>query len=435
MAKHASHDLKYGHFGEPFYDTDERTWLNRRSPGTSYALQPLGSSYIVVDPLNVRHANEEAGSSSSQRKTNEDLRAHISTVTRLDPSLMTASELVVQHAHLSKDVTAISARHDPAIGDVMAIGRLADSSTRRPMSVAAFPATAFPATLRLVQIQLRKHGWDQNKSICIEVPQIDGEAGAWDAPAPIRQVCFADPVDSPPDAPQPLAVRTANGVSILRLAARREIVSWDRTRNLASRFDIVPVCMLSLEELEGVPPADVTFNPWYLQQIAVVDQQGTWRILEFNMRHPHQHGEPTEVARGAVDDQIVSDNAPEAKMLDDGWGRIAWAGDVHTIVIASRRSLGIFNIENKPVRLPSPDLEIAGTPHWILDVQTSAFDRSIIFVLTSVNLFCLQTKRLDMDDFESYSAAGAVTMVQCRHFRDPEDISLRLSDYMDGEGD
>lgn len=436
MANYPSHDLKYGHFGESFYDTDERTWLVPRSLGTPYVLRPLGSSHTVVDEPHVcRHDDGETGNNAPTGRPSTRLRAHISTLTRINPSLATAAELLAQHSTLSNDICAISARHDPAIGDVLAVGRLKDISTRRVMSIAVFPAAAFPATLRLVQIQPQRQGWEQNKSIWIEVPRIDGEVGSWDAAAPIRQLCFADPVDTPYGVPQPLAVRTTIGLSILRLTARRETGSWDHTQNLPSKFSVASLCTINLDDLAGVPPADVTFNPWYLQQIAAVDQQGTWRVWEsITRQRPDQHRRPIEFARGAVDDQIVSQSSVEGRMLDDGWGRIAWAGNAHTIVIASRRGLGIFNIENKPVRLQSPDLGIVGTPHWILDIQTSSFDRSIVFLLTSVNLFCFRMRRLDMNDPESYTAAGAVTLLQCRHFRDPEDISLRLSSYMDGDG-
>ncbi|GAB7350917.1 hypothetical protein MBLNU459_g1429t1 [Dothideomycetes sp. NU459] len=302
------------------------------------------------------------------------------------------------------------------------------------MSVAVFPATVCPAILRLVQIQPQKHGWEQNKSIWIEVPRIDGEVGAWDAAAPIRQVCFADLVDSLPGSLQPLAVRTAVGVSILHLAAKRGIASWDQTQNIPSRFDVSPVVALDLDDLAGVPPSDVAFNPWYLQQFATIDHQGTWRVWELGARQSlAQHGKPVAVASGATNDQVVSEDAADGIVLDDGWGKIIWAGNSHTIVTASRRSLGIFDIENKPVRLQAPELGIAGTPHWILDIQTSSFDRSILFVLTSVSLYCLRMRRLDMEDPESYMAYGASVLLQYRHFRDPEDITLRLSNYLDGD--
>ena len=127
-------------------------------------------------------------------------------------------------------------------------------------------------------------------------------------------------------------------------------------------------------------------------------------------------------------------DSANATLLDDGWGRATWAGNVQTIVTASRKCLAIYDIQGKPVRLQSPNLGISGTPHWILDVLVNPVDSTLVFVLTSTSLFCLRVRCLDEFDPESYSTAGAEVVLQCRHFRDPEDIGLGLSSHVDNEG-
>ncbi|KAG9607390.1 hypothetical protein KCV04_g18328, partial [Aureobasidium melanogenum] len=146
---------------------------------------------------------------------------------------------------------------------------------------------------------------------------------------------------------------------------------------------------------------------------------------------PSEHGKPVELCRGATNDQVIPDHETIASLLDDGWGRAIWAGNVQTIVTASRRCLGIYDIQGKPVRLQSPNLGLTGTPHWILDIMLNPLDPTLIFVLTSNSLFCLRVRCLDEFDPESYNTAGAEIVLQCRHFRDPEDTGLGLSNFVD----
>ncbi|THX43855.1 hypothetical protein D6D10_00865 [Aureobasidium pullulans] len=419
MADQLTTDLKYGHFGQAIYNSEDQTWLFPRNLESSSSLQPLGTSQLVFKS---QHAQSRPDSTTE--KPSIHLNRQIAELVNFDPTLAPGAHLLSEPAIVSGEVQKTAIRYDPTVGHLLAFGRVPDDSTKRSMPIVAFPAADHTHVLRLVQVQPQKHGWEHNKSIWIDVPRIYGESGIWHAPHPIRQISFAD-ADEDSNLARTLAVRTTLAVHILRIAAKRHASSWNSLTDTPSRFDTHQLCTLSLDLLGGVAPAHVAFNRWYPKQFVTVDQHGTWRVWDSSLRQlPSDQGKPTELCRGATSDKAVSDHEANATLLDDGWGRATWAGNVQTIVTASRKCLAIYDIQGKPVRLQSPNLGISGTPHWILDVLLNPVDSTLVFVLTSTSLFCLRVRCLDGFDPESYSTAGAEVVLQCRHFRDPEDIGL-----------
>ncbi|THY36645.1 hypothetical protein D6D01_00303 [Aureobasidium pullulans] len=419
MADQLTTDLKYGHFGQAIYNSEDQTWLFPRNLESSSTLQPLGTSQLVFKSHHVQSRPD-----STTKKPSIHLNRQIAKLVNFDPTLAPGAHLLSEPATVSGEVQKTAIRYDPTVGHLLAFGRVPDDSTKRSMPIVAFPAADHTHILRLVQVQPQKHGWEHNKSIWIDVPRIYGESGIWHAPHPIRQISFAD-ADEDSNLARTLAVRTTLAVHILRIAAKRHASSWNSLTATPSRFDTHQLCTLSLDLFGGVAPAHVAFNRWYPKQFVTVDQNGTWRVWDSSLRQlPSDQGKPTELCRGATNDKAVPDHEANATLLDDGWGRATWAGNVQTIVTASRKCLAIYDIQGKPVRLQSPNLGISGTPHWILDVLLNPVDSTLVFVLTSTSLFCLRVRCLDEFDPESYSTAGAEVVLQCRHFRDPEDIGL-----------
>ena len=451
MADQTSHDLKYGHLGQLLYNPTDKAWLSRRVFGSPYALQPLAPSQWALAPIlegaessshNQPHrrtsvASSHAPSDRSRPKPSRSVALSIPSLVRQLPTLAPGADLAVSLVHLSQQVTTGIARHDPLVGDLLAFGRVNDRSTRRPLEVAAFPARTSPTLLCLTQVQPQKQGWDHQKGIWIDVSRIGGESGNWHARQPIHQLCFCAMSDESLASTPFLAVRTSIAVHVLRISLRRHPAtdSSPHSSTVSSRFLVTPTHTLNLDMLGRVPPADVTFNPHYDKQIATMDQTGTWRIWDLSRQPVGTQGRPLELASGAAADDVVRNPLPEvSRVLDDGWGRVLWGPDTSTIVAASRRAIGLYDVSGKPMRLLSPDLGIAGTAHWILDIKTGPQTHSLVFVLTSVYLFCLRIQsltRVHPDDFET---AGAQIVFRTAHFRDPEDISLRLSTFMDTQG-
>ncbi|KEQ64564.1 uncharacterized protein M437DRAFT_82578 [Aureobasidium melanogenum CBS 110374] len=427
MADQSTTDLKYGHFGQIIYNPDDQVWLFPRILESSPTLLPLGTSQLVFKS---QHSQARVDPVTTE-KPSVHLNRQLSELLRFDPTTAPSAHILAEPAVASQEIQKTVLRHDPTTGHLLAFGRVPDHTIKRSTPIVAFPAADHAHILRLVQIQPQKHGWERNKSIWIDVPRLSGESGTWHAPHPIRQICFAD-TDEDSNLARTLAVRTTIAVHVLRIAARKHASSWNSLAGTPSRFHTEQLCTLSLNLFGGLAPAHVAFNHWYPKQFVTVDQYGTWHVWDSSLRQiPSEHGKPIELCRGATNDQVIPDHETTASLLDDGWGRAMWAGNVQTIVTASRRCLGIYDIQGKPVRLQSPNLGLDGTPHWILDIMLNPLDPTLIFVLTSTSLFCLRVRCLDEFNPESYDTAGAEVVLQCRHFRDSEDTGLGLSNFVD----
>ncbi|TKA67698.1 hypothetical protein B0A49_05875 [Cryomyces minteri] len=96
-------------------------------------------------------------------------------------------------------------------------------------------------------------------------------------------------------------------------------------------------------------------------------------------------------------------------LLDDGWARIVWIGNSHTLM------------------LKCPELGIARTAHWFLDLRSSPIHKDHVFILTSSNLFWLQVTTPEEKKNNNQSNAIAKVLLSWKHFRSDEDPSLRLS--------
>lgn len=432
MADHTTHDLRYGQLGQYVYNREDSIWLPRRSFGISYALQPLAPSDCAVKPAESPHSIHD---DVDDRKPSRRIRNQVSALARHAPGLRCAPELSAALVHLSEHVVDATARHDSTFGNLLTFGRVYIQSAKRTMEVAAFPSASSATSVCLMQVQLQKQGWEPHKSVWIDVPRIAGESGTWNAGHAIRQLSFSTPLsDDPHAATSYLAVRTCVAVHILRIALNKGVASWDEVNSCPSRFNLVASNVLSLDLLGGVPPAHVAFNPAYDKQVATIDQHGTWRVWELSRSAIGRVGKPLEIASGATADTSLSSALAEGSLLDDGWGRITWAGTASTIIVVSRKAIGVYDVEYKPVRLVAPDLGIAKTPHWILDMQMSPGRHPIVFVLTSTHIICMRIRSVYDQELPDYDTAGAYIVFRTPHFRDPQDITLTLSTFQDAEG-
>lgn len=442
QADQADHDLGYAIYHQLIYDSHESTWRFRRALNTfSPPLHPIAPSHCAVKPANTHFAHnhrehdDHVVDSLATAKCGylRSIRPHVARLVRHLPTLASVARLSTELARPSLDVTPTTNRHDPTTGNLLTFGRVSDLATRRTFHMAAFPSSPWDTSICLMQVQLQKQGWEQNKSVWIDVPRLSGESGAWDARQPVCQLSFSNRLDEPHALTPYLAVRTTLAVHVLHLSVRKGTSSWNHLHASPSRFRIVPTHSLNLDALEGVPPADVAFNPFYDKQFATIDQHGTWRIWDMSYQTAGDLGRPLQVCNGATSQHSVVDTAARDKVLDDGWGRVAWIGTSSTLISASRRAIAIHDVASKPIRLTCPDIGSVESPCWILDLQTNLSAHPIVFVLTTTEMICMHVHPLTYSDSEGLDRAGARILFRAYHYRDPTDISLRMSLSLDGQ--
>ncbi|EPS37151.1 hypothetical protein H072_9216 [Dactylellina haptotyla CBS 200.50] len=152
-----------------------------------------------------------------------------------------------------------------------------------------------------------------------------------------------------------------------------------------------------------------TVNPWYGEQIAVVDSKGQWSIWNFNLKQTHRSKyvsiTPRKVAKGEIKgfDPRISIQ----------WANIAWGSCQQDLFIATRTD--IFAIDIKTESKPSIHRNI---------IQDSPKDVEIVglfkYQYRSDCLILLTTYMLHLVEIKS----GIRSIVAWRHNRHPYDRSL-----------
>ena len=421
--------LNYGHFGEPSYDSENHEWRFPRQPGRTRELKLIGQPVRALkSPLQVPAAHVQSATERAQ---------NIKDLTHQYPELLPASSLLPGLVQVSEVIDDVTSGHDPTISELLAIGEAVDldskNRVRKSVSIAAVAGGAAGQVVRLVLLNNEKLGWKDSKNIRLSAfSSKGGEEGWWSGNgSPIQQLVFADAEGQPSSW---LAVRYYGAISVLRPQIRRDadtlpLAHVASNRNSPSRLNVNHVVTLQIDQAHDVQYSDVSFNPWYNQQIAAIDQKGFWAVWDMEKIEKQAKGKRFWTAKKIREGRLL-DGLPEGETLvshvTDGWGLVLWAGDISTIIVASRRTFAVFDIRGNPRRLFAPKLVSTATSEWILDVKRSSKDLAQVFVTTTSSIFWLQiTSSTGSHDGEEV-AAGAKCLLSWRHFRDPEDISLRL---------
>ncbi|KAF7191307.1 hypothetical protein HII31_07330 [Pseudocercospora fuligena] len=278
-------------------------------------------------------------------------------------------------------------------------------TTHRMVSVVASVAGEAGELLRISQVHLQRQGWEEDKELYLEVPILHGDEVTWDAQlGPVQQICFAQPVDRGECL---LAVRYLTKVLLVRPMYRRGKASGVSGSGISTE-------LLYAVDCAGLTHTDVAFNPWFGLQIAVIDQAGYWNVIEFNPRKLDR------VAKSWTTPGPIS-SADEKHPLYDGWARIAWIMNSETILVCVRRSIKLFRIgESEAVLQKTINSELLGDTDWILGFQQDGNHLDCCYILTSTYLILLQFRK---------NLQGELTVrtkARVRHYRNPEDLSLRL---------
>jgi RNA polymerase I-specific transcription initiation factor RRN6 len=178
----------------------------------------------------------------------------------------------------------------------------------------------------------------------------------------------------------------------------------------------------------------VSFNPWYVRQFAIIDQQGHWSVWDIEgQKRKRATFEAKPSRSGHIQDDLLPDQSLKSYNSADGWGRVMWAGGFSTLVLCNRQNLAIFDLKSKAKRLLSPQIVHSKSPDWILDIKRSTFDHQFVFVLTTSRVFWLQITEAGEYKDEEYGYAGARVLLSCQHFKN-QDEAAKLELFGENSG-
>lgn len=426
MVNRRTNDLNYGHFGQPIYDTEAGQWFFGRTPGRKHVFRQLGLWKTVVAAA--VHLEETAAPDGKRtlRKALQDAKVLVKNNSDLTP----AYSLLPDEAITSAAITSVVSTYDPAVGDLLSFGRAAQASGTKRHFLAAVPTGESGNILRLLLGFKFKHGWEITASPFLDIPSLDEESGWWtESCAPIQQLCFSQSDDRS----NFLAVRTPTKTTIFRPLYYDDSRPSSRSLQYVlppSRLSPRRVLEITLGDTGGVPHADVTFNPEYQRQVAIVDQKGGWSV--WDIEHGYQNRLNYRISctnRSSISRIESEDDTTKVLQKEDGWARILWVGDVNTILVSNRRKLDVFDIRGEvglPTILKCPQIIAPQTPDWILDVKRSPRKKSQFFVLTSSSLHLMEVHTLTEWEGSHEVESGVSILLTWQHFRGGDDTTLQL---------
>ncbi|KAK3108033.1 hypothetical protein LTR53_017806, partial [Teratosphaeriaceae sp. CCFEE 6253] len=406
MAEPARTDLPYGHFGHAAYDVDEQNWSFERHPGAGDDWRPLGLPRLVVEPaLDAPASLQAAQSALGGRRLNET-----NAVIKRFPELQPASPLLPQLLRVSEAVVSATARHDPLQGDLLAVGTIPSGFNRKPIAVAAFPAGPTGGDLGLTQVHWQRRGWHDTKLAWIEAPTIHGDEVKWKGKgAPIQQVVFADAIEGSDCF---VAVRMLTRTLVFRPATHDQPLRTSSTSRLEANLSLeVPIAMTG-----GVSHTDVAFNPWYVRQFALVDQNAGWSIWELAHR-------TTSNSKLICQHFANDESAKPVSASDDKWARIVWVHNPNTVAVCTRRRLVFYDTTGARSRVMTPISDDYPAAGWYLGLLRIPSRPDQLVVLTPNHLCVYQFQATGVDACDVKLAA------RIRHFRNPDDTTLTLTAF------
>jgi RNA polymerase I-specific transcription initiation factor RRN6 len=442
MAETDLNHLNYGHFGSATFDLESREWSFARDAATitlkQITIYHEGGASSEVVPAATHYP------STALSTRNTDANDDIKHLLRNHPEIVPASDLLYEFDVTSAAVQSTASTYDPLVGELFSLGsvtsgrkRTDDSKSRKsdsfsktenPRRIIATVTGEAGNVLRLALFYKATHGWGDDRSIWLRGETLkDTESGYWNGDAaPIQQVCFAQSEEKS----TLLAVRLP-----IRTVLFRPRYSHQRTRPAtrsahydlpSSLVDAHPILSLDIEESGGSPHADVTFNPEFQLQFAVVDTSATWSIWEIEKGRKGDKYSMSCSTQGYIIPLGDADLTGE-----DGWARVLWVGDVNTILVCNRRHLSIINITGGTSSyLSCPTMFGHRSSDWILDVKRHPTTRSCFFVLTSSFLFLMAVTTPGNPLGLNSGEVGAHILLSWKHFRGAEDFTLHISVQM-----
>ncbi|MCJ1308338.1 hypothetical protein MMC25_001991 [Agyrium rufum] len=355
----------------------------------------------------------------------------------------------------SERIEVAKERYDSTKGDLLALGRIHEASDdhkrTRSIDVAACVCGANGEDVRIAMLTSQYFTLEGNPDNSFRTHSFkESEQGFWCGPGdPVRQLCFSAQADRPGAL---LAVRNQRFLTILQPELKQKYVppsvfseARGKARYAASKVDANCLLSMSAGDLGLSTLADVSFNPWYDQQVAVIDDQGKWTLYELRKEHrkynvdliaqsileSSNHSEDSDpsvynvVAANAKPDKI--DEKDDGIPISDGWARVLWVSNFTTLLVCNRNAIAIYDFKggNHTMKSSQPKSVMKVGSGQILDVRRSDSDFSSVFVL-STDKVCLLRVRNSQGSDEDVANPPAQLELVWRHYRNPFDMSMQI---------
>jgi RNA polymerase I-specific transcription initiation factor RRN6 len=421
MADFSVYDLNYGHPGEPFYDLENRKWEFKRIPTLSRVWMVLEDSSDSASPSEQPLTPEPDQLNETSRQAKQRVHKFVSQ----DVQLSTLENLIRPYEQFSKLIIDVTATFDPAISDLLVLGNAFDVENKKTVQVLASPCGTSGESLRIVRLITEKRSWENQSDIWLDSPNLGGEIGFWSGlGAPIQQLCSSPAKYSS----SLLAIRLAREIIIFRPLLGQEVIPA-----AGSQTQALPPSVLHANPIGTIPAqttvlVDITFNPWYSRQLGLIEESGHWSIWEISWRQKSARITfcPKKLCTGQLRDKIYGQEqlSSEKAYIVGGWARICWFGNVHTIVVCSRRTIQVCSLTADNHISKFPRLLSDKESDWILDVRLLPTRPNFLLVLTTSKLFVVQaTASSELDDTLAHEITIALSW---RHYCEPGDITLSM---------
>ncbi|KAJ5689761.1 hypothetical protein N7462_004153 [Penicillium macrosclerotiorum] len=425
--------LHYGHVGRATYLPEFQEWVFSRSFAQPASIAYTGFTKTAIQsPV---HASRRITTKTIQSadktlipQTYPDLAAHWSSI---------------HDDSFSEIITTTASLYDPQVSSLLDLGYALDNrndDTRlRPSPIPIAAVVTGECGNKISFRTLVDDGAELATSTgisALRVPSIGhSETSEWSKRgAPIRQVCFAQSIE---EKGTWMAARLSQSTIIFRPTILREPVPMyngdDDMVALAlplqnSRLDANPVVEIPNSRTGGFPHADVTFNPWYPKQFAIVDTRGCWSIWEISGRHRRRRA--TWIAECKMNGSLSPryNQSDPISARHDGWASIEWIADFSTILVSDRRCSMLYQLRGGDVLPSVVELGMCKQSEWILDAQRSAQNTSHFFILTNYRLLWFDISVAPQND--QGLRPPLRSNLSWRHFRDSEDTTLRVSSLL-----
>ncbi len=337
---------------------------------------------------------------------------------------------------LAKAHDAVRTEHSRS-GSLLTMGRAVDpdrtSRSRRPRIICK-PSGGAGHVLELIKPDIERRGWGRYSAAKLTFLDVESsERGYWAGTGgAIRQIESADDEN---ESGAWLAVRQDTIITIFRplygkLHHFANPPTGFRPISYSSRLNPNPVATLATERMMTEDYMDVSFNPWYARQFAVVDARGYWSI--WDLERQDGKGSPEKLVPGKKgnlidghDQDLVSRSPPTDHA--DGWYRILWACNLNTVVVCNRRDIAVINITTAVASLQSIEILTGNSTELMIDLRQSPEHLNYLFILTTCRIFCVEVFPPGGDEEYQIAASGIKVKLSYQHFRDPNDETLRLT--------
>lgn len=403
-------------------------------------IKQIGQSSIILQPS---IKDDSLGYVQSAVKRTQNIRQ----ITQKLPEIAPGVSLLHELAQTSEIINAITSRHDPTTSTLFAFGKARDGSRKhqkrhsKAPDVPILAAVGGPArnAVRLLRLGKEELDWGEGRDdgLNILAPRNEEQGWWYGNGSPITQLCFGQ---AEGDSSSWLAVRYHGATTILRPLLLPGAVpvqapyylSFEGHHQSTCKIDPKPIITLPIQKTGFYPHADVCFNPWNSLQFAIIDQQGNWSIWELERSSNHRRiwsvkaGPKGTLSENDADDtnSVDADDTNSMDVDVEGWGKILWVTNGKTIAVVNRRLLLIASLEEPVKYFAAPDLSLAKSDDWILDVKPSPLNKTHLFITTSTRVFWLRVSPTEESQAKRYSAS---VLLCWRHFRDLEDTSLQMN--------